>query len=226
MARPTAVLYVLAASQVTPLCTGYVRRSQLHGARFWVFVWVVISAVMNLIGWAMGRMHVNNHLITYVFTPLQGAAILWALSLWQTRPLAVLTTRIAIPCFLVAWALAVLFVESASNFSMFAEPIYSMLALGAAAYTLVSRSGDTVDPLPQQDWFWICGGLSLYFAALTVLLPLAATLVYSRPDIVVRAYNVHALVTTPAFLCIAIGFLCQASKPTLSGSISSPASSV
>ncbi len=225
MARPPIIVYFGFAAQLAPLGTAYLRRAWMTPARFWVFIWVVLWAVMNMIGYVVANLHYNNHFLSYIFTPFQGAAILWALSLFQIRPIARTTIRIIIPIFVVLWAVALLTVENIRNFSTIAEPVYSILALGTAVYTLVSRSADATEPLAQQDWFWICGGLALYFGALTVLLPLSAALVYRRPDIVTNAYVVNIVVNILASLCLANGFLCSP-RSTPSGSSSSPASSV
>ena len=225
MAGAPVIAYVAFAAQLAPLGTAFARRSQMTPARFWVFVWLVLWAVMNTIGYVVARLHYNHHFLSYIFTPLQGVAILWALALFQIQPVARLTIRIIIPIFVAAWALALLFIENVNNFSTFAEPVYSILALGTALYTLVARSSEATEPVTQQDWFWICSGLALYFGALTVLLPLSAALVYSRPDIVTKAYYVDFAVNIVACLSIANGFLCSA-RSTPSGSFSSPASSV
>jgi len=225
MASGPLFLYAGFAAQAAPLATAWAKRAEMTPARFWVFVWLVLWAVMNTIGYIVAKLHYNNHFLSYIFTPFQGAAILWALSLYQIRPVARVAIRIIIPIFVVAWALALLFLENTRHFSTIAEPVYSILALGTALFTLVSRSGEATEPVTQQDWFWICGGLALYFAALTVLLPLAAATAYSRPDIITKAYFVDTIVNILACMCIANGFLCSA-RSTPSGSFSSPASSV
>jgi hypothetical protein len=211
------------ASEAAPLLAAGTRRSPLTPARRWVLAWTGLYVVMNTIGVIFAARHVNNHFLTYVFTPLQGATILWALSLWQTRQIATLTMRIAIPFFVIAWAVLTLTVEDYGNFSKAAEPVYSMLALAAVLYTLVARSGDAVEPLMHLDWFWICIGLALHFGSLAVLLPLAAGLLYKVENIVVKAYIVRSWLEVVAFLCIAYGFLCPV-PTTRSGASSSPAS--
>jgi hypothetical protein len=224
MAKAPDILYVGFVAQAVPLATAFVRRTQMSPARFWVFVWLVLWALMNVTGYIIARLHYNNHFVSYIFTPLQGAAILWALSLWQIRPVARTTIRIIIPIFVVAWAAATLLGERITGFSTVAEPVYSILALCTALYTLVSRSNEAYEPVTGQDWFWICGGLALYFGALTVLLPLAAATMYSRPDIINRLYVADTFVNILACLCIANGFLCSATSIP-SGSFFSPASS-
>lgn len=217
-------MYASLASQYLPLVAAFVRRKGLTRPRVFVLIWVGLYGLMNILAVYLGTRGVNNHFLTPIFTPFQGVVILWALSLWQTRHVPKLTIRLAIPCFLIAWAAFTVTIEDVRNFSLAAEPVYSMLALGAALYTLVTRGGDATEPLTQQDWFWICAGLALHFGALAVVLPLAAGLVHADPPMVVRAYAVRAIVNVLAFICITIGFLCP-TPATRSGSSSSPASS-
>ena len=39
---------------------------------------------------------------------------------------------------------------------------FPIVALGAALYTLLTRSAQETEPLLRQDWFWICAGLVLH----------------------------------------------------------------
>lgn len=222
MARPPLVAYISVASEAVPALVALVRWRRLPAARTWVVVWCLLLVTMNLIGRWFGVRGINNHFIVYAAIPFQGATILWALSLWQVKPMARLTMRTAIPPFVVAWLLLTLLVEDFSNFSAVAEPVYSLLALGASLYTVLARSTVTQEPLLKQDWFWICAGLAIHFGALATLTPLGAAYVRTNPDLVVRAYIVRAWVNILAFAFITIGMLC----PLQSSRSSSPPSSV
>jgi hypothetical protein len=196
-------------AQGLPVLAAMTRHRRITGARLVIVEWCLLLLFMDLIGGYFGRIrHMNNHFLTYIFTPLQGITIMWALSLWQVKPVARMTIRLAIPPFLAAWVLLSLFVEETDNFSPIGEPVYSLLALGAAVFTLLSRSGGETEPLPQQDWFWICIGLILYFGLLVVLTPLGAAFSTSNPMLVYHAYIVRAWVNIAAFTMISIGMLC------------------
>jgi len=223
MLKPPIILYFSAASEALPVLAAIIRRHQITASRAWILVWCGIQIVDNVIGKYLGFHHINNHPITYVALPLQGAAILWALSLWQLRPVARLTLRLIIPAFLVAWVVLVLGVEDLFNFSAVAEPVYSLLALGAALFTLLTRSSDASEPLLRQDWFLICSGLALHFSALAVLTPLSAAFVRSDPELVSRAYEVRGAINILSFVIIAAGMLCL--RPIPSGPSFSPRSS-
>ncbi|MFI5208521.1 MAG: hypothetical protein ACHQU8_08390 [Gemmatimonadales bacterium] len=223
MAIPWPVLASV-LSELGPLGAAAARPAQTTGGRRWVVIWCGLYVAQNAVSIPLALTHHNNHWTTYVFVPLQGAAILWALSLWQLSQLARLTVRASIPGFVLAWLLLVLLVEDTNNFSSIAEPVYSLLSLSAALYTLVTRSADATESLLREDWFWICAGLSLHFGALIFLTPLGAALVRTNPEIILRALNVRAVVNVAAFVLITCGLLCP--RPSLrSGRSFSPASS-
>lgn len=195
-----------------PVLAALARHRQIQGARLIIVGWCLLLFGVDMLGWYIGRgLGLNNHFLSYIATPLQGATVLWALSLWQVKPVARLTLRLAIPPFLVSWIILTLLLEDTRNFSAVAEPVYSLLALGAALFTVLSRSSDEVSSLLEQDWFWICTGLALYFGALAVLTPLAAGFVNTNLELVSRAYVVRSIVTILAFVCISIGMLCPQS---------------
>ncbi len=223
MALPPWPVFVSVASQLGPIGVAAARPTQVRGGGLWVVIWCGLYAAENAIAIPLAVTHHNNHFLNYIFVPFQGAAILWALSLWQTHQMARLTVRAAIPGFLMAWVL-LLFVENLHGFSAIAEPVYSLLALGAALYTLVSRSTDATSSLLREDWFWVCSGLALHFGALAFLTPLGAALVHTNPEIIARAYFVRSFVNILAFVLITIGLLCP--RPLQrSGRSFSPASS-
>ncbi len=184
--------------------------------------WCSLQFLGNLIFAYIAFRHQNNHFISYVGILLMAPAILWALSLWQSRPVARLTIRLTIPAFVVAWTLLTLLVEDITNFSPVAEPIYSMLALGAAVYTLLSRGLTENEPLLRQDWFWVCAGMCLYFVPLIVVEPLSAAYVRTNPALVMDVYTVRFYINTAAFIAVTIGMLCP--RTTQSGRFSSPRS--
>jgi hypothetical protein len=214
-------IYAANIMVVAPLLAAVVRPSRTRGARIWVATWSALYVLENAIAIPLALNGHNNHLLTYIFVPLQGAAILWAFSLWQTQQMPRLTMRAAIPGFLLAWLL-LLSIEDLSSFSAVAEPVYSLLALAAALYTLVTRGAASSLPLLRQDWFWVCGGLALHFGALALLTPLGAALVRSNPDVVVRAYTMRAWINMLAYACVTIGLLCPPPS-ALSGRSFSPA---
>lgn len=208
LAVTTWYLWASIASQLGPIGAAAVRPAEATGGKRWVVIWCGLYALENAFAIPLALTNHNNHFLDYIFVPIQGATILWALSLWQTQQMARLTIRAAIPAFLLAWIL-LLFVENLNGFSLIAEPVYSILALGTALYTLVLRSSEATDSLLREDWFWICSGLALHFGALVFLTPLGAALVRTHPEIIMRAYYVRSFVNIFAFVLITIGFVCR-----------------
>lgn len=208
------LFYCSAASELLPPLAAVAWRRQLTDARRLVVVWCLIQVIANVVGFQLAFKHLNNHPVSYVALPFQGAAILWALSLWQLKPVSRLTLRLAIPVFVVAWIVLVATTENLYNFSAVAEPVYSMLALSAALYTLLTRSAATNESLLREDWFLMCTGLALHFGALAVLTPVAAAYLYRNQQLVMRAYEVRAAFNITAFVIIAVGFTCPRTAPS------------
>lgn len=221
--KPPAILYVSIGSQVLPVLAGAYARGRLDSARVWIMLWSSISFMTNIAAGYLAMHRINNHFLSYAEICVQGPVILWALSLWQTKPVARLTFRLIIPPFLIAWVLLTLLVEDTTNFSSIAEPVYSMLALGAALYTVLSRGTQESEPLLQQDWFWICTGLAVHFVGWIVITPLGAAYVRTDPAMFIRASMVQFGINAGSFIVIAIGMLCP--RQVQSGPSFSPRSS-
>lgn len=199
------ILHVSAWSHAAPLAAGLLAHRRLTSPRVWIMFWCAIYLIQAWAARYLGARHLNNHFLTYVVLPVQGAIIFWALSHWQKHPVARLTLRLLIPPFVIAFVLITLSLEELLSFSSVAEPLYSILALGAAVTTLLTRSYDTDESLMRQDWFWICIGLILHFGALAVLTPLARNYLQTDMQLVMRAYQVRAYINTLAFVIIAFG---------------------
>lgn len=212
MKYPLVMLLAVYVSAL-PVLVALPRARRITGARLMILAWALLIFMMDMTALYFRSRHLYNHFLTYIFTPIQAVAVLWALSMWQVRPVARMTIRLAIPPFLVAWIVLTLLVEDVNNFSRAVEPVYSILALGAAIFTILSRAGDETAPLLRQDWFWICGGLILYFGALAVLTPLGAAYIHDLA-MMLRAYTLRAWITVIAFILISIGILCPSTIPS------------
>jgi len=134
--------------------------------------------------------------------------VLWLLSLWQSSEVARLTFRLAIVPFLLVWCVLTIAFERTSYFSSVASPMANLVGLGAAAFTLLAGSRRVEGLLHCRDWFWISGGMALYFGTSAALSPLSALLVEEAPQLVIRAYEVKSVLDVLAFLAIARGVTC------------------
>ena len=217
----TWLIYLAIFSDTWPALAGLSSRAR-QGPRIWIVLFSLLLTLNTALEYSLGRQSINNHFLTYLWKPVQGAVLLWALSLWQTRPEARLTIRIMIPLFVTAWFALSAF-ENRNNFSTMAYPVYALLVLATLAYTLITRSGDATEPITRQDWFWVCIGLALSFGSSGAYQPLAAAFVRTRPDLIIRAQNVRAIINLFAFAGITYGLLCP-TQPASSGISSSPPS--
>lgn len=206
------VLFVATGvSQVFPVAAGIAARARLTAGRRWVLAWGVYSTLGALAQYVSGR-HGSNAWTTYILVPIDGSLTLMALSCWQERPLFRLTLRWTVAAAAAVHVLLVVLLENRNGFSIAAVPVYSIIGLAAALLTLVSRSLTSTEPLLSQDWFWVSGGLALYYASFATVAPLAAALGNNLAAIL-QAFRVFAAVNVVSYSVVAYGLLCPASDP-------------
>lgn len=206
--RAPLLAYVAVASQAAPLFAAAAWRQRGSGTRRWVLGWCALLLVVDCVNGWLGSRGVHNMFLSNLVAPASVTVVLWALSRWQTGDLSRLTMRLAIVPFLLLWTVLTLAVEDSSTFSRAADPMASIVGLGAAAFTLLARSLASQGDLPRRDWFWVTGGMALYFGASSALGPLSALLIASAPQLLVRAYELKAGLDIVAFLLIARGVVC------------------
>jgi hypothetical protein len=206
--RVPLLFHLGAAAQVAPLVAAVLARRRLPRARAWTVAWCSFLVVVDAGALWMGRRGEHNLLLFNLQTPLSSVLVLWALSCWQPAELPRLTLRLAIIPFLLAWGVLTFALEDTSSFSRVAHPLADLVGLSAAAITLVARSHSAGGSLLRQDWFWVSGGVALYFGTATALAPLSALLVGEAPQLVIRAYEVKSVLDVFAFLAIARGVTC------------------
>jgi hypothetical protein len=216
------LLYVGAASQVLPLLVVLALRRRPSGAGAWILGWTLLLVVQDAAALWLSSRGINNHWLRYPVLPVSGGLVLWALSLWQTHRQTRRALRVVIPISAAAAVMLIPLAEDMRTFSTVIEPLFGVLGLGAATFTLVARSLEDASGFARQDWFWTCAGLALYFGASSTLGPLAA-LLGNDLALLDRAYQVKSAADVIAFLAIARGITCRV-PPTLSGASSSPPS--
>ena len=208
--RIPVLLYLGGLCEAAPLVAALVARRSARGARSWVLVWCALLLAESGIQLWLALHGIHNQWLTYFFTPVTGATVLWALSFWQTSDLARLTMRLAIVPFLAVWTVLTIFFEDTSFFSRAADPLANLVGLYAAAYTLIARSRATTGDLLRQDWFWVSAGMALYLGTFSMIGPLSALLAASDPVLMLRGYQFEAILSIVAFLVIAKGVTCPA----------------
>lgn len=210
--RIPLLLHLGAVSEAAPLVAAAVLRRGGRGARGWVLLWCGTLVAADAAQLWMARHGVTNIWVGNVVTPIAGALVLWALSCWQTEPVARLTFRLAIVPFLAIWAALTLAFDRTSNFSLAASPMANLVCLGAAAYTLVARSRHEVGELTRQDWFWVSAGMALYFGTFSMIGPLSALFVRADAQLMTWSYEVLAVLAIAGFLAIARGVTCPSAR--------------
>jgi hypothetical protein len=203
-------LYLAGLSEAFPLAGAAAARRPVHGGRAWVLLWSALLLVESGIELWLAVHGVRNVWLSYIFSPVANATLLWALSCWQVSDLARLTMRLAIVPLLAVWAVLTLAFEDTSSFSRAADPLAYLVGLFAAAFTLIGRSRVSTSDLLRQDWFWVSAGLALYTGTFSMVGPLSALLVGSEPALMVKAYQFEAALSVVAFLAIARGVTCPA----------------
>jgi len=221
--RTPWLVYAGIAAGFLPLLAVLLFWRRPRGAAAWILGWAVVLIAEDALAVLLAELNRNNHWLNYVAMPTNSALVLWALSLWQAHPAPRRAMRIAIPIYLLVWTLVVATVENPRTFSTAAQPLAGLLGLAVAAYTLVARSLEETEGLTRQDWFWTCGGLTLYFGIMSTVGPLAA-LLGGNLALLARAYELKSVVDVVAFLAIARGITCR-TQARPSGVSSSPASS-
>ena len=208
--RIPLLLYLSGLSETAPLVAAALARHPARGARAWILAWSAVLFVESAIFLWLALRGIHNVWLSYLFSPVANAMVLWALSCWQVSDLARLTLRLAIIPTLAAWLVLTLAFEDTSSFSRAAEPLICLVGLLAAAATLVARSRTATGDLLQRDWFWVSAGLALYLGTFSTVGPLSAMLVGSDAVLMARAYEFQAALSVVAFLAIARGMWCAA----------------
>jgi hypothetical protein len=213
------IVYAGAVAQALPLAAVVARRRALGSPRRWILGWSALLVATSLTSLWFAKQNRNNHWLIYLTTPILASIVLWALSLWQTSAVARLAFRLLVPLLGLTWA-ALLLVEDTRTFSLVAEPFAGLLVMGAAIYTLVTRTFRDTGTLYQFDWLWIALGLALYSGLDVALPPTAHWLLALHPELVVSAYKVRAGFQIVAFALIARGMTCPIAATQSGGSFS------
>ena len=184
-------------------------RRRPSGAQAWTMAWCGFLLAWDVLSSWMGAHGLHNLWLTYYLQPVSVGLVLWTLSIWERGEVARLAMRLATVPFVVAWVVLTIAFEDTSAFSRAADPMSDLVALGAAAFAMLSRSQGSKGDLLRCDWLWVCGGMALYFGSATALQPLSALLLADSPGLVMRAFEVKAVLDIAAFLAIARGVTCK-----------------
>lgn len=197
----------LAASlaQLAPVVVALRARRRLTGARAWVVAWAAVATAMDFVIYWTTFHHEQNLWLAYVDLAVLIAMALWAFSLWQATEMARLTMRLTLVGFTAAYLILTVAFDNTSSFSRAAQPMGSLVGLGASAYTLVALSLRSHGSLVRQDWFWVSAGFALYFGAICAVSPLSLLLFRVEPRLVELAFDVRNGLILLAMVAVARG---------------------
>jgi hypothetical protein len=209
------LLYASSLVEAAPLATAVVMGWTVRGAGMWLVVWSTLLFAESGIMYVLAMRGIHNLWVSYLFTPLTAATLLWALSGWQAGNTARRAMRMAIVPLLVLWLALTLAFDSTRSFSRTADPLAVLVQLFAAAFTLVARSRASAGDLLHQDWFWVSAGLALYLGTSSMIEPLSFLLARTDVALMLRAYQLEAAFQVIAFLAIVRGLTCPATVTTV-----------
>lgn len=205
------VVHLSALSPLVPVAVLAAR-----GLRAPAHRWILAACLLSVFGDAAGLFTalrgMNNQWISYLVTPLMGAAMLGALAWWQPTHAERAGVRVSAGLLLAASLLLAVVVEDRANFSNYAIPLASLLVLAGAVWTLVRRawSGERGDLL-RQDWFWVAAGFAVYGMVTAAYFPLAALLTPGDRSFVIAVLQLKSALVILAFGLVGWGVACQTS---------------
>ena len=170
-------------------------------------VFFALSLTEDLGGGWWIALHGNNLWLGYFEAPLNAALVLWSFVPWQRSGTIRLAIRISVVLYAVACVALILTAERPTEFGTYSYPIQSLLILGAAVYTLVTRARSTDEPLVRQDWFWICIGWCIAHLFTLASYPILNTFLRAGDMRALRhATDIRIGASGIGLLCIAFGF--------------------
>lgn len=172
-------------------------------------VWSLFLLVTDLLEFVAGAATGNNLWLEYVVLPLELCFTLWILAAWQPDRRWSRRYEIAIPVIVAVVAVLLLAVDPAAQFYLWIGPVLSLVAVLATMLTLIPRSLLSRTTLTNQDWFWVCLGLALFWACFAPVPPFMQAFLGTRTEWVVGFLLTRAWLTVAAFLLITWGVFCQ-----------------
>ena len=178
-------------------------------ARKWLFVSASLSLLADSVSLALALNGVNNHWVSYLLTPLFGAAILVTLSYWHQSRSSRYSIRIAAAVLVGIAGILTLTLEDLTTFSNYASPLRSLLILGVSAWTLLDnwRSSHRVSTWWREECFWVVIGFALYSAVSASISPLSALLTKYDVSMMFLLFQVKSVLMAISFILISVGIL-------------------
>ena len=217
------VLYAASGAQLAPVAAALKVRGRQRPVPYpRIMIWCVFLVFTDVVDRVVTKLIGNNLWTAYLILPVEVGLVLWILSAWQVTPFLQLAYTIMIPVMGVVTAAALLLTDPTFTFYRWVAPFLALLALAASLHTLVYGALQSRNPLPGQDWFWFCLGLSLFWIGYVSLPVFADMFVVSHVEWVRWAYIARAWSNIVAFVVMSWGIL-RYRGPEWSGSSSARA---
>ncbi len=203
------ILRIAVASQVVPLgATLAVRGRHPPAVYRRVAIWCCLLILFDVLSFVASLVFGENLWLTWFSEPIESAVTIWILMAWQASDGRMRFYRAAIPILLVVVAALLLLTKPERTFSTWIGPGIALVTLIAGLQTLIERTLLSREILTRQDWFWVCLGLTVFWACYVPVAPFARAMLTMHQDWVVTAYLVRAYVMVASFLVITWGILC------------------
>jgi dolichol kinase len=149
----------------------------------------------------------SNLWLSYLTLPVEVALFLWMLSVLQPTEYLRTAYILSIPVVGILVVALLVLTDPSRTFDRFVAPALALITLAASLHTLVLRSLESRAPLTQQDWFWLCLGLSLFWLSFVSITIFLEAFVGSHPEWVLTALIARSWVDIAAYCLMAWGLL-------------------
>ena len=181
-------------------------------------VWCAFAIATDLMSLVAAKAIGNNLWMAYFTRPVEVGLLLWILVPWQPTEMLKLGYTLAIPIMVTLVASLLMLTDPARTFHQWIAPFLGLMALVGSLHTLLHRSLVSRSPLPQQDWFWICLGFTLFWTGYTTIPVFASQFVNTHVDWVLTAYMVRSYADILAFMLMSWGILLSRRRAWAPGS--------
>ncbi len=214
------ILNLAVASEAVPLvATLAVRGRHPPAAYRRLAIWCCVLLLSDVLSDVVAALYGYNLWINYFSEPIESAITLWILMSWQVSDAWVWTYRLGMPILLALVAALLLLTDPTYSFANWIGPGIAIITLAGSLQTLIQRTLLSREILTTQDWFWVCLGITVFWACYVPVAPFAMAMIASHQDWVRMAYLVRAVVMMGSFFVMTWGVLCiqpQIPSPGLS----------
>jgi hypothetical protein len=204
------LLYAVSATQALPIAAVLVVRGRHPPTPYRrLVVFCLALLITDILSIALGRAVGNNRWLAYGTEPMEVALTLWLLEAWQPNAFLRLAYSVTIVLMGATVAGTLMLTDPQVTFGQWISPFLALLALAATLHTLVHRVLLSRLLLTNQDWFWVCLGLALFWLTFVPFDPFLRAFMPERVDWARAAYYFRFSAMSVSFLLMSWGIVCQ-----------------